>query len=339
MKRNIHLSILRSLGCLLVLPFLLNSCLFEEPEITADGEKGADPTAVNVTAELTLDMQLASLELPRSRAAEESEYRHRFIITAYEGKEVAAQQTIYEDIHPDRPALTLPVSLKLYARKYQLVVWADYIKKDSEADVHYMTADMDRILRAASYAGNSGYLDAFYGSTRLDLTSYRNQWNAQVPADIRMIRPLARYELIATDAAEFLQRVKKGEIAGKTFTATVKYNYYLTTGFSTLTGKVKHPLMYMQYSKVLKFPEEGAEECNIGFDYVFVNGESSFVSLTVEIANEKGAVVARCKSLKIPYEQGHTTTARGKFLTSNPKPGIDFDTDFDKDINVDLDRL
>ena len=235
--------------------------------------------------------------------------------------------------------------MKLHARKYQLVVWADYIhNQEGNYTLFYDTSNMERILRTGSYKGNSNYYDAFYGTATLNLTPYRDQWNAIVPIDIQMARPLARYELIATDVDKFLKKIKDKEITGSQFTINIKYGYYLTTGFNALTGQVKHPLQYVSYSKSIPLPTEGTEdtlhntdELPIGFDYVFVNGEGSFVSLTIEITNEKSNVVARYRNLKVPYEQNHLTTVRGKFLSANP--GIDIDTDFDDDIIVDLDRL
>lgn len=65
MKKNIqpyYTSPVRQLLCLLLLPLTLSGCLFEEPEMTADGELGVDPTEVSVTADITLDMKLTELE-------------------------------------------------------------------------------------------------------------------------------------------------------------------------------------------------------------------------------------------------------------------------------------
>ena len=340
MRKKIHTTLFRIGSLLLFLPVLVSSCLFEDPELTSDGKEGIDPTQVNIMTEVTLDMQLGSLEINRSRAAEPNKFSHRFIIAAYEGQKEVSRQVIYEEVFPGPTRITLPVSMKLHARNYQLVVWADYVQKvEQDYTLFYDATNLERIIRPGSYKGNSNYYDGFYGTTSLDLTSYRDQWNVKVPVDIKMVRPMARYDLIATDVVKFNERVKKGEIAGKTFTATVKYAYYLTTSFNVLSGKVRNPLMYIQYSKALTLPKDGTEELNVGFDYLFVNGEGSFVSVTVEIANEKGVVVARSRGVKVPYEQGYMTTARGNFLTSNPNPGIDIDTDFDSDINVDLDKL
>ena len=38
MKRNTYTSIIRTLGCLLLLPVFASSCIHEDPELTADGE-------------------------------------------------------------------------------------------------------------------------------------------------------------------------------------------------------------------------------------------------------------------------------------------------------------
>lgn len=338
MKNKIYTTFIHLGALLMLLPAIVSSCLYEEPELTADGTKGVDPTQVNIMSEVTLDMNLAPLEINNTRAATTSGYNYRFTVIAYEGKEEVARQEIYEAVRPEQSSVSLPISMKLHARKYQLVVWADYIRnQEGNYTLFYDTGNMERILRAGSYKGNSNYYDAFYGTAALNLTPYRDQWNVIVPIDIQMVRPLARYELIATDVDKFLKKIKDKEITGNQFTISIKYGYYLTTGFNALTGQVKHPLQYVSYSKSIPLPTEGTEELPIGFDYVFVNGEGSFVSLTIEITNEKSNVVARYRNLKVPYKQNHLTTVRGKFLSANP--GIDIDTDFDDDIIVDLDRL
>lgn len=316
------------LSCLLLLlPALISSCQHDE----ADG----DPQ-VNITADITLNMPFIALDGNQTRAV--GDYHHRFIAIAYDGKNEVARQVLYADVNPAQPSVSLPISMKLHPRNYKLVVWADYvIQAEKGYALLYDTGNMERIERADSYKGNSLYYDAFYGTAALDLTSHANQPDVKVPVEVTMNRPLARYELIATDVEKFLQKIKDKQITGSKFTLTVKYGYYLTTGFNALTGQVKHPMQYISYSKTIDTPTADTKELNVGFDYVLVNGEGSFVSLTIEITNEKNVVVARYRDLKVPYEQNHLTTIRGKFLTANP--GIDIDTDFDDDIIVDLDRL
>lgn len=349
MKKNIYTSIIRTLGCLLLLPAFVSSCLFEEPELTADGEPGVDPTAVNIMTNITLETSFDPILINRSadhstRAATTT-YQHRFVVAAYEGTQKVASQIIYQDIQAGETTVSIPLSMKLHARKYQLVVWADYVEKSDEDTygTFYDAEDMAFILRATPYKGNSKYYDAFYGSTALDLTAYRDQWNVIVPVDIRMSRPMASYNLIATDVAKFLKKVADKEVTGKRFTITVKYNYYLPTGFDALTGRLKRSLQYMEYNKTVELAtlqkEENKEEFNIGFDYLLVNNDApSSIPVTIEITNESKVVVARYQNLKLPYERNKETNLRGYFLTSSP--GINFDPDFnDEDIIIDINPI
>ena len=335
MKKNTYTSIIRTLGCLLLLSALVSSCLYEEPELTADGELGVDPTAVNIMTNLTLETSFELVNVNRgTRAA--TTYLHRFVVAVYEGSQKVAGQIIYQEIQDGETTVSIPLNMKLHARKYQLAVWADYVEK-SEGETYqtfYDATDMGFIQRAAPYKGNVKYYDAFYGNIPLDLSAYRDQWNVTVPVDIKMTRPMASYNLIATDVAKFLKKVADKEITGKKFTMTVKYNYYLPTGFDALTGRLKNSLQYIEYNKTVDLAtlqkEENKEEFNIGFDFLLINNESaSSIPVTIEITNESKTVVARYQNLKVPYERNKETTIRGYFLTASP--GISFDPDFNND--------
>lgn len=342
MKKNTYTSIIRTLGYLLLLPVFVSSCLYEDPELTADGELGVDPTAVNIMANLTLETSFDLVNVNRSTRAATTTYLHRFVVAVYEGSQKVAGQVIYQEIQNGETTVSIPLSMKLHARKYQLAVWADYVAKSEEETLQtfYGATDMEFILRATSYKGNSQYYDAFYGNTPLDLSPYRNQWNVTVPVDVNMSRPMAKYNLIATDVTKFLKKVADKEITGKKFTVTVKYNYYLPTGFDALTGRLKNSLQYIEYNKTVDLTtlqkEENKDEFNIGFDFLFINNETaSSIPVTIEITNESKKVVARYQNLKIPYERNKETNIRGYFLTASP--GISFDPDFnDEDIIIDV---
>lgn len=342
MKKNTYTSIIRTLGCLLLLTIFVSSCLYEEPELTTDGELGVDPTAVNIMTNLTLKTSFDLVNVNRGTRAATTTYLHRFVVAVYEGSQKVAGQIIYQDIQDGETTVNIPLSMKLHARKYQLAVWADYVEKTGEtiSQTFYDATNPAFILRTTPYKGNSNYNDAFYGSTALDLTAYRDQWNVTVPVDIKMTRPLASYNLIATDVAKFLKRVADKEITGKKFTMTVKYNYYLPTGFDALTGRLKNSLQYIEYNKTVDLAtlqkEENKVEFNIGFDFLLINNESaSSIPVTIEITNESKTVVARYQNLKVPYERNKETTIRGYFLTASP--GISFDPDFnDDDIIIDV---
>lgn len=324
MKSNRHIRKLWS--GLLALPFLMAACtLHEEPELTADGELGVDPTEVNVEVNLTLDLNLpeqGNEENSSARVSANTDYLHRFIVEAYFNRQPVARQVFVENI-TDRTHLSLPVSMKLHARSYQLVVWKDYVSAETpEEDLHYNTQSLVPVIpNRASHTGNTEYKDVFVGTTSLDLTAYADQWGAVVEQDVTLQRPVARYELIATDVDKFLQRIADGEVNGDTFTARIKYSGYLPVGYNALDNVPKHSLMYMQYNTSFELPEEGTDELRVGFDYVFVSNEgSASVPMEIEIVNEENVTVAN-SVLNVPLEQGKNTVWTGEFLTGDDQGG------------------
>ncbi|CAK7028109.1 DUF6562 domain-containing protein [Bacteroides rodentium] len=318
--------------------FLCGCQLHEEPELTADGETGVDPTTVTLTANLALNINLSEKSAPRV-TSNNSDYLHRFIVEAYLNRRPVKRQVIMEEI-TDRTRLSLPVSMQLHARNYQLVVWSDYVKADAQnEDLYYDTESLVPLIPAhASHTGNTEYKDAFAASVPVDLSNYRDQWNAEVPVNVELARPVARYELIANDVASFLRKAAKGEINGTQFTARIKYSNYLSVGYNALDDIPKHSLMYMQYSKVFTLPAEGATELTLGLDYVFVAAgeEVTYIPVEIEIVDEKSVTVAN-NVLRIPCTREKNSTVKGAFLTETSGNGIDFDPDYDGEVDLDVD--
>ena len=62
MKKNIYLPFAKSICLFLLLPALMTACsLYEEPELTQDGEPGIDPTGVNVNIALSLQLDTENI--------------------------------------------------------------------------------------------------------------------------------------------------------------------------------------------------------------------------------------------------------------------------------------
>ncbi|MDO5419542.1 MAG: hypothetical protein Q4F50_05710 [Bacteroides sp.] len=335
---------------LLLLTAVLSGCVHDYPTMTPDGEEGVDPTLVEVNTEVTLDLELVPLEIitqnarsgtTKSRAGEQTEYRRRFIIEVRrEGKPESRQVTVLDEAETSGGRLTLPIRLKLHAVEYTLVVWTDYVVAGTEADLYYDTENMEYISCIAPYTGSTDYRDCLYGTTALDLRQYRNEWNAKVQVKVDMVRPLAKYELIATDAKEFLAKTQKQRDAGKAYTATVAYGFYFPLGFNVLTGKPEHSEMGVTFTAPLTVTADADGECVIASDYIFVNGEESYIPLSLEIRNTDNKGISRTTGLNVPYRRGHLTTVRGRFLTNRYDAGVGIDPDFDdEDIDIDLDKL
>lgn len=336
----------------LVLTIVLAGCVHDYPSMTEDGEEGIDPTLVEVNTEVTLDLELVPLEIitqknarsgtTKARAEKQTDYRRRFIIEAWrEGKPTARQVTVMDTAEEENGdgKISLPIRLKLHALDYTLAVWTDYVAADTDTDLYYDTKDLQYVACRDPYTGSTDYRDCLYGTAALDLRNYRDEWNTKVQVKVDMVRPLAKYELIATDVKDFLRKTKKQRTDGEAFTITFSYGFYLPTVFNVLSGKPADSRTGIAYTTPLTVPTDGQEECTIGTDFVFVNDEESFVKLSMEIQDGDGNVISRTTGLEVPYRRGHLTTVRARFLTNEMQGGVDINDEFDGNIDFDLDGL
>lgn len=334
---------------LLPLVLLLSGCIHDYPTLTPDGEDGVDPTLVEVTANVMLDLDFVPLDIdvwnPRgSRSGESSRempdgYRRRFIIETWrDGKPEARQVTMVDDAGSGDTGLAIPLRLKLHAVEYTLAVWTDYVAEDTDTDLYYDTGNLQYIACTTPYTGSTPYRDCLYGTASLDLRQYRDRWNVKVPVKVEMVRPLAKYEIIATDVKDFLRKMKKQRATDERFTITFSYGFYFPTVFDALSGKPVDSWTGVRFTTPLIIPEGVTDECRIGSDFVFVNGAESFVKLTMEIHDSHGDLVSRTSGLEVPYRRGHLTTMRARFLTNEMQGGVEIDPDYDGDIDIDLDE-
>lgn len=338
----------------LVLTIALAGCVHDYPGMTEEGEEGVDPTLVEVNTEVTLDLELVPLEIITQESARsgtnkarnittkaDDGYRRRFIIEARrEGKPTTRQVTVMETAEEDGDAkISLPIHLKLHALEYTLAVWTDYVKAGTTDDLYYDTDNLQQVACTDPYTGSTPHRDCLYGTAALDLRQYRNEWNARVQVKVDMVRPLAKYELIATDVQKFLQKTQKQRAGGTAYTITVSYGFYFPLGFNVLSGKPDRSEMGVAFTAPLVVTDNGSGECTLASDYIFVNGDESYVPLGIEIKDNAGNGISRTTGIDVPYRRGHLTTVRGHFLTNRYDTGIGIDPDFDDDdINIDLDN-
>ena len=338
----------------LVLTIALASCVHDYPGMTEEGEEGVDPTLVEVNTEVTLDLELVPLEIITQESARsgtnkarnittkaDDGYRRRFIIEAWrDGKPAARQVTVMDNAEREGDAkISLPIHLKLHALEYTLAVWTDYVKAGTTDDLYYDTDNLQQVACTDPYTGSTPHRDCLYGTAALDLRQYRDEWNARVQVKVDMVRPLAKYELIATDVQKFLQKTQKQRAGGTAYTITVSYGFYFPLGFNVLSGKPDRSEMGVAFTAPLTVTDNGSGECTLASDYIFVNGDESYVPLGIEIKDNAGNGISRTTGIDVPYRRGHLTTVRGHFLTNRYDTGIGIDPDFDDDdINIDLDN-
>lgn len=342
MEKNILVKRFAVLGMFALVLLVMNSCLMEYPEETANGEMGEDPTFVTLDTKVMIDLKNAEGDgIELNSRAEEKVYKHRIVVAAYEGRELRAREIVYED-KPLTNRLQTEVKLKLHARKYSIVVWADYYSE--QEDPIYDIDLPDGLLGIKGrdrYLGNSEYKKAYYSSDEIDLTEYKDEWGTEIKVEVRPEPPMARYELVATDVKKFLaDSPDVGSIK-----LTVSYDSYVPTGFNALDGITKHAFLNQSYNTTIKRPEDGKAELPLLFDYVFVDPQSSRsgnravmpITLKVEDVTDSGKPVELASStFNLVLDDTDSKKITFDFLTTKDGQGVGIDHGFDGSDEVDV---
>ena len=194
--------------------------------------------------------------------------------------------------------------------------------------------------------GQTDKKDAYYSTTTLNVPSSPTggvEGAGVEGASVSLVRPFAKYRLIATDVEAYYNLISKGENlpAIEDLQVRVTYEGFFPTGFNVATGKPNDALNTgIHYSSVPTVAEgyDAAVNRQVGADFVLTNGEESFVNVTIQMVDTRtGDIVATVQHVKIPYKRGHLTTVTGHFLTAGKTPGgVQIDTEWGDDVVIEF---
>ena len=232
---------------------------------------------------------------------------------------------------------TFLAELSLMPGDYDLRLWADW------DGGYYNADDLGKVLVLTdSYVANgeTDKKDAYYATTALSIPSSPT---GGIEGAVSLIRPFAKYRLIATDVEAYYNLMDKGENLPpiEDLQVRVTYEGFFPTGFNVATGKPNDALNTgIHYTSVPTVAEGYDAKVNrqVGADFVLTNGEESFVNVTIQMVDTNtGDIVATVQHVKIPYKRGHLTTVTGHFLTAGKTPGgVQIDTEWGEDIVIEF---
>lgn len=239
-------------------------------------------------------------------------------------------------------------TLDLAAGDYRIMVWSDLVENDGDTPYHD-AGDFAEISLQGDHRGNNDYRDGFRGTGDISLMADVAEY---VPGtlEITMQRPLAKFEFITNDLAEFIQ--KEGlRIAAKSGGAKsasgnepatrvniedykVAFHYvgFMPCAYSMLTDKPVDSSTGVMFQSDLK--ELNDREASLGFDYVFVNGTESAITVQIGLYDKEGTRLSLTEPIRVPLRRNHHTVLRGKFLMSEASGGVTINPDFDGDHNL-----
>lgn len=312
-------------------------CIFEEPELTAEGEPGVDPTETVVTTDISLSLVLPSLEKGGEPFAVPpcagTAYRRRTVVSAYADGFPAVSKTVYSDIEQEGGSLDLSVALRLHARAYNLAVWSDYVREQdgtTDGGYFYNIGRLPNIYMSTTYRGADNYKDAACGYAAIDLSEFAGELGSHKKVEMALGRPVGRISYVATDAGAFLDRIASGAVKGGSFTVRVSYPGYLCMGYNVETSLLRHSLMYMKFEKAFKSADlEAGKPFTLAFDYLFATADKAMeVPVRIDILDSAKENVIATAAFNAFVRAGRTSTVSYSFLTSEAGEGVEIDPEF-----------
>lgn len=235
------------------------------------------------------------------------------------------------------------LTVDLPAGIYDVMIWAD-ILPTMDVSPYYNASNFAEIVLEGQYAGNTDFRDAFRGtsSARITAETYEHEPFLSV---VEMRHPLAKFEFITKDLLEFIDKEAKrlAMSSGKSqilqppvnindYRVIFHYSGFMPNAYSIFTDKPVDSATGMQFES--RIERINASEATLGFDYVFVNGKESTVSVRIGIYDNVGKCLSLTDAIEVPTKRDAHTILKGEFLMSKASGGVQIDPDFDGDHNI-----
>lgn len=234
---------------------------------------------------------------------------------------------------------TYTATLGLQPGDYDLRLWADWTD-GTTADKYYRADDLTSVtVLTDGYVAN-GETDGkdAYCAVRQAVSVGEGTDETSVT----LLRPLARYRIVATDVEGYNNLIAKGEKLPpiEELEASVSYEGFLPTALNVATGQPNDALQGIAYRAGIVAADgfAGDEARQVGADFVLAGDDDSFVTVTVQLTDRTtGETVSTVRGVKIPYRRGELTTVSGTFLTAGrTSGGVEIDTDWGEDIVIEF---
>ncbi len=319
------------------------SCVHEYPEDYG----GIDPTEIDTKITLRTEQKFTHTSIASSRAEESFDFMY-FIVELHED-EYGATPLFRREIGVQKfldGSTAIELHEKLHAGHYKCVAYAMAANSTDGTGRIFQTSDLSNIGYSGSYPGNTDAKECY--ETRFDIDLSPSEWYASTEVTNLLNTPMGSVEVISTDVNEFIQNeISRNEANAAPgddtrvdlwqwddYYVVWKYDQYYPVRYNLYTGLPNQALREVSFRATI-VPQSDTE-ASLGFDYIFVNGQTSQVSLTLEVYDKNNTRLNVYSGIKVPIERGRTTVIRGEYLTNRQESGVGIDPGFDGDISVEL---
>lgn len=283
-----------------------------------------------------------------------NDYEMRYTLRAFPIEEEGASRVVsrnvsWEYIHTCAVSMNdydivIETPIDIPEGNYSLMVWADFVKAGTSAHHFYATDNFAEITLHGEHKGCTDMRDAFIGSTTLNIFEDTKSGNVQVNLE----RPLAKFSFVSNDLKEFIDKEEEAarELAmsrGEEYTRGIdlseykvvfQYSGFMPSAFNMFTNKPNDSKVGVSFESTIDVLNES--EATMGFDYVFVNGVESDVSIVLSLYNKDGKELFTSNPIQVPVKRNQHTVMLGKFLTIDTSGGVGINPDFDGEYNYEV---
>lgn len=240
------------------------------------------------------------------------------------------------------------VMLDLSPGDYSIMVWSD-LTESGDRSPYYNADEFGGITLQGDHEGNNDYRDAFRGTGDISLAADVMERTPGM-LEITMQRPLAKFEVITDDLAEFIGKQTTRMSAGndesqpipeessetkariEDYRVVFYYVGFMPDTYGMFTDKPVDSATGVTFQSVLR--QVNDTQATLGFDYVFVNGKESAITVRIGLYDTEGTQLSLTDPIEIPLRRNHHTVLRGKFLMSETSGGVTINPDFDGEYNL-----
>lgn len=233
---------------------------------------------------------------------------------------------------------------------YSVMVWADISDEAGKAPRFYNADLFSAIAILPDHEGSTDYRDAFRGSTDITVTTDIFEQSPST-VEIAMERPMAKFEFVTTDIEEFIEReinaaLSRGEINLNDITpenslidteqydVVFYYTGFMPSTYNLFTDKpIDSTIGTTFHGRITRLNNS---EASIGFDYVFVNGSETYVTIQIAIFDRNGRQLSLSNPTKVPLRRNNHTVMKGRFLMQSAHGGVSVDPSFGGNFNISI---
>ena len=263
-------------------------------------------------------------------------YDVRYILEVYEvteGKENLNTPIKKREVQTYDQYQETMFSLRLVPnRDYRFVVWADFVNEDSDADLHYNTADLKAITRNKAVVAMDECQDAYFIQRDIKLG------DKGLNETLELKRPFGKIRVITTDYDEV-------NIGSEPAKVTVQfYNHKLLTSLNAVTGVASGETSDAKYTDYIEYTvakdapytqgyDSEDQNMTLFADYILAADDTvgaQEVNFKMTIWGQDGREIRTHDfNTQIPLERNHLTTIVGNLLTLDNEFTIKIDDNFD----------